>query len=184
MISAVGLVVGLIVDIPPVAHVNAPAPVVAQQRVNALSVAQLKAAQSSVFPTSSVVADLLDDFAAQESQKDAAIQARKDALKQAQLEAEAKAQAAFEAAEAKKAAQAEKAEKAKAEQAAKAAEAKEKAAAAKAAAADAKTTKTSKAAPKSAASSKYGTVEKINKQADRIQQREESGDEKPNPFGF
>ena len=82
------------------------------------------------------------------------------------------------------AAQAEKAEKAKAEQAAKAAEAKEKAAAAKAAAAETKTTKTSKAAPKSAASSKYGTVEKINKQAERIQQREESGEEKPNPFGF
>lgn len=121
----------------------------------------------------------LDDFASEQASKDAAIEARKAALRKQQEEVEAKARAQVEA-QAKQTAERE----------ARLAEAKalaeQRRAAAAAAAAEKKSStqaNAGKAAPAGKAS-KYGTVQTINKQADRIAERETNGEDKPSFFGF
>jgi len=135
--------------------------------------------RSSVFPTTLVTADLLDDFAEQETKKDAALQARKDALKKAQEEQEAKAEA--ELLKAQKAAAEREAKKAAALQAQK--EAKEAAVAAAAEKVKKSATATAAKSPAAAKANKFGAVQTINKQAERIAEREANGGERPSLFG-
>lgn len=121
----------------------------------------------------------LDDFASEQNAKDAAIEAKKAALRAKQAEVEAKAQEAFEKQQALDA------EREAKKAAAKQALAEQKAAVAKAAAEKKATTGASKtSSTPSAKASKYGTVEKINKQADRIAEREENGGDKPSFCAF
>jgi colicin import membrane protein len=133
--------------------------------------------------TSFLVADLLDDFGAQQAVKDAALLARKTALKQRVAEAEAQAVADAEKA-AKK--QADKLAKTEAAQAAKAAKA-EAEAAAKRAAREAKDAAASAKAGGSATTPKsaekaVGEVVKVNKQAERIAERKARGEAAPSLF--
>mmetsp|Transcript_6622 Transcript_6622/g.17213 ORF Transcript_6622/g.17213 Transcript_6622/m.17213 type:complete len:175 (+) Transcript_6622:253-777(+) len=136
----------------------------------------------SIFPTTGITADLLDDLAAEQSAQDAAIEAKKAALKAKQAEIEAKAQADLEKQEQLAAERAAKKQAAIEEQAQKkaaaVAAAKEKAEKA-VSSSPTKSKKSEAATPKA---SKYGTVQTINKQAERIAEREARGEEKPGLF--
>lgn len=124
--------------------------------------------RASIFPTTTVTADMLDDLAAEEAAKDAKINARKAAIRKAEEEADAKQAAELAKQEEKKAAEAAKKqavlEKAAAEKAARVALAAEKAAEKEAAASASGSTKKATVSAASKAN-KYGTVQTINKQA-------------------
>ena len=150
----------------------------------------------SGFPTTNVTADLLDDFADQQSAKDKALEAKKAELKarQEQLDKEAAEKlAADERARAKAIADREAAKKAKEEKAAAAAEAREAAAAAaaekRAALAAKKGEKvsgdtyvdgTAKKVPP--ALRNKDSVKRVDRRAERIAAREAAGEEKPEFF--
>merc|ERR1712087_1055658 len=131
----------------------------------------IESQKSFVFPRSALlVADALDDLAAEQQVKDAALAAKKRAYQKALEEKQAKEQADFEANQAKL-------EGAKAKQAAKTA-----------AAAEARTAKDLATAQKSRDASsknaKYAAVQTVNAKAERIAARKAAGDEAPALFGF
>jgi peptidoglycan hydrolase CwlO-like protein len=143
----------------------------------AAPIAQVRQLQVSASATTSfLVADVLDDFGAQQAVKDAALLARKAALKQRIAEAEAKAAAEAEQAEKKAAERLAKAEAARAAKAAKA----------EADAAEAAAKRAARAATdSSAAASKRvnpGEVVRVNKQAERIAERNARGESAPSLF--
>ena len=186
----------LIASAPTIGLLVPPAPTMAQVQIvqSRVPLAQLEEASSPmIFPTtmslaaSSVVNrgavvgsidDILEQEAAAATAKQEAIAARKAALKAAEQKAEAEAEAKYEAQK--------KLDEQKLAAAQKAAELrKEKAAAAAQAKAESKAGQ-QKAATKAAGSkpsNKYGGVEKIDKQAQRIKARQEAGGEAPSLFG-
>jgi len=149
--------------------INTP-PAVTVQQAPAFNSAYLQEANSAVFPTTSVFADLLDDLEQEEKAKLDALAQKKAAIKAREEAAEAKAladqQKAEELAQARKdrAAREALARKERAE-----ASLKEK------------PTSSSKS---SSSKSKYGSVERVNKQSERIAEREANGEEKPSIFGL
>uniref|UniRef100_A0A7S3I1M8 Uncharacterized protein n=1 Tax=Favella ehrenbergii TaxID=182087 RepID=A0A7S3I1M8_9SPIT len=142
------------------------------------------APMADVRPASStLIADLLDDFGVQQDEQNKAILARKAALKQRIQDAEAQA-----AAEAEKAEKLQAERKAKAEAAAAVREAKKQADAAAAAQRraerEAKEAVVAVKAGGSATNSRkeYGEVVRVNKQAERIAEREARGERAPSLF--
>lgn len=116
----------------------------------------------------------LDDFATAQTARDDAIYLKKKAIAEQREKEEARA-----AAEAEKKLKVEAERLAKAEEAAAA-----RAAAAEAKAAEKKAAKTSgKAEVTQAKANKYGTVQTVSKQAERIAARKASGEDAPKLFG-
>ena len=192
--------------------INAPAPIEIRQVASAAPIASAhRLTSASIFPTTSINADLLDDLAAEEAKKDAIIEAKKAVMRQKAAEAEAKAEAEQAAAEAKlqaKLAAQEARAKAAAEQREKACVCRPRfipsprpascahahtphplanvraQLAAEAKAAKATTGTAAASAQPKAKASKYGEVQKINKQAERIEERKAKGEDAPTLFSF
>lgn len=153
---------------------------VVQLAVSQRPSATLQSEQPAVFPRSSMlVADSLDDLAAEQQAKDAALAAKKRAFQKAQAEKQAKEQAEYEAnlkrVEETKA----RAEEAKAIQAAKVAAAAE----ARAAKDAAKGMAQASGKGDSSKSEKYA-VQTVNARAERIAARKAAGEEAPTFFGI
>ena len=186
-----GAVIGLVVQAP-VPPVPSAVPSISSPRyISAPTIVApgIKIAPNSLFPPSTInlaervtsIDDILEQEAAKDAEKIRLLNERKNAYKAAQEAQEKEARAKYEAQqkqeeekEAKKLALAEaKAAKAAESKAAKAAEAAAKAQLA-----------SSKAAGSTAKPSKYGTVERVSKQAERIEARKEAGEDAPGLFGL
>ena len=163
-----------------------PAPMVQQAPMVQSAVSQSRLAveaPSNIFPTT-LIADGFDDeleeMARQQAAKDAAIDAKKKVLRERQEAADAEAAAKFAE---KQRQDAERAEK----KAAALAATQEKQAAAKAskASVDASRGRTSESddAKEAKRKAKYGTVQKIDKQAERVAARIAAGEDAPTLFG-